>query len=40
MAAAEMWDDGKWDDCLATINAALEARLRLWDGILAVIGEL
>jgi hypothetical protein len=33
-------DDSKWDECVSTINTALEARLRLWDGILAVIGEL
>jgi hypothetical protein len=32
-------DDSKWDECVTTINTALGARLRLWDGILAAIGE-
>jgi hypothetical protein len=32
-------DDTKWDECVTTINTALAARLRLWDGILAAIGE-
>jgi hypothetical protein len=30
-------DDVKWEECVATINTALEARVRLWDGILAEI---
>ena len=32
-------DDAKWADCAATINLALAARARLWDGILAAIGD-
>ena len=32
-------DDGKWAQCADTINLALAARARLWDGILAAIGE-
>jgi hypothetical protein len=32
-------DDGKWAECAVTINLALAARARLWDGILAAIGE-
>ena len=33
-------DDGaKWADCAETINLALAARARLWDGILAAIGD-
>jgi hypothetical protein len=32
-------DDAKWADCAKTINLALAARARLWDGILAAIGE-
>jgi Protein of unknown function (DUF3050) len=32
-------EESRWDECVATINAALEARLRLWDGILAAIEE-
>src|SRR5713226_5631351 len=32
-------DDAKWADCARTINLALAARARLWDGILAAIGE-
>ena len=27
----------KWEECEETVNSALAARLRLWDGILAVI---
>ncbi len=27
-------DDTKWAECAETVNLALEARLRLWDGIL------
>ncbi len=30
-------DDLKWQQCADTINGALEARSRLWDGILAAI---
>lgn len=30
-------DDAKWDECADTINTALAARARLWDGILAAI---
>jgi len=32
-------DDAKWADCAETINLALAARARLWDGILAAIGD-
>jgi len=32
-------DDTKWADCADTINLALAARARLWDGILAAIGD-
>jgi hypothetical protein len=32
-------DDAKWADCAETINIALAARARLWDGILAAIGD-
>lgn len=30
-------DDALWAECEETVNAALEARIRLWDGILAAI---
>ena len=30
-------DTGKWSQCEETVNAALAARTRLWDGILAAI---
>lgn len=30
-------DLGKWRDCEDTVNSALEARCRLWDGIVAAI---
>ncbi len=30
-------DNGKWRQCEETVNAALETRCRLWDGILAAI---
>jgi hypothetical protein len=30
-------DDAKWQECADTVNAALAARARLWDGILAAI---
>ena len=32
-------DDAKWDECAATVTRALAARAKLWDGILAAIGE-
>jgi hypothetical protein len=32
-------DPAKWAECAATINLALTARARLWDGILAAIGD-
>jgi Protein of unknown function (DUF3050) len=32
-------DPVKWAECAETINLALAARARLWDGILAAIGE-
>jgi hypothetical protein len=32
-------DDAKWQECAETVNAALAARMRLWDGILAAIGR-
>jgi hypothetical protein len=32
-------DDARWADCAETIKAALAARARRWDGILAAIGE-
>ena len=30
-------DDRKWEQCEQTINLALEARMRLWDGILGKV---
>lgn len=30
-------DPGKWRECEDTVNSALEARCRLWDGIVAAI---
>jgi hypothetical protein len=30
-------DDSRWEECSITINSALEARILLWDGILAAI---
>jgi hypothetical protein len=30
-------DDSKWRECEETVNLALEARCRLWDGIVAAI---
>jgi len=30
-------DDAKWQECVETVNLAFEARIRLWDGILAEI---
>ena len=32
-------DRAKWAECGETVNLALDARARLWDGILAAIGE-
>jgi len=32
-------DDAKWAECADTIKLALEARARLWDGILAAIRD-
>jgi hypothetical protein len=32
-------DSAKWAECAETINLALAARARLWDGILAAIGD-
>jgi len=32
-------DDVKWAECADTVNLALGARARLWDGILAAIGD-
>ena len=32
-------DDAKWAACAETVNLALAARARLWDGILAAIGD-
>ena len=32
-------DDGKWAQCEETINLALAARTRLWDGIAGKIRE-
>ncbi|MBO3751080.1 DUF3050 domain-containing protein [Streptosporangiaceae bacterium NEAU-GS5] len=32
-------DHAKWAECAQTVNLALAARARLWDGILAAIGE-
>jgi hypothetical protein len=33
-------DDTKWDECSATINTALNARVRLWDGIVQALENL
>lgn len=32
-------DDEKWSQCADTVNLALDARVRLWDGILAAIRQ-
>ena len=32
-------DEAKWEACADTINAALAARARLWDGILAAVKD-
>jgi hypothetical protein len=31
-------DEVKWQECAETVNSALGARMRLWDGIVAAIG--
>jgi hypothetical protein len=31
-------DEAKWQECATTVNQALAARSRLWDGILAAMG--
>ena len=33
-------DDARWDECSATINTALNARVRLWDGIVQALEDL
>ncbi|MCA2220751.1 DUF3050 domain-containing protein [Nonomuraea aurantiaca] len=30
-------DEAKWEECATTVNGALEARSKLWDGILAAM---
>lgn len=30
-------DDARWQECAATVNRALDARTKLWDGILSAI---
>ena len=30
-------DEAKWQECAETVNRRLDARVRLWDGILAAI---
>jgi len=30
-------DEAKWHQCADTVNLALDARVRLWDGVLAAI---
>jgi hypothetical protein len=32
-------DEAKWAECAETVNLALDARARLWDGILAAIAS-
>jgi hypothetical protein len=32
-------DDARWDECAEVVTRALRARAKLWDGILAAIGE-
>jgi hypothetical protein len=32
-------DAAKWEECVGTMNRALEARLALWNGVLAAIDE-
>jgi hypothetical protein len=34
-----MDDEAKWQDCAQAVNAALTARARLWDGILAAVED-
>ena len=31
-------DEGKWQDCGDTVTSALDARVKLWDGILSAVG--
>jgi hypothetical protein len=33
-------DDVKWHECAATINTALTAQVRLWDGIVQALHNL
>jgi hypothetical protein len=33
-------DDARWAECSATINTALQARVRLWDGIVQALENL
>ena len=33
-------DDAKWQECAATVNTALDARVRLWDGIVQALEDL
>jgi hypothetical protein len=33
-------DQAMWDECAAVVVTALEARVALWDGIVAAIDEL
>jgi hypothetical protein len=32
-------DESRWAECSATINTALEARVRLWDGIVPALDD-
>jgi hypothetical protein len=32
-------DQAKWAECASTVNLALDARARLWDGILAAVSD-
>lgn len=32
-------DEAKWAECADTVKLALAVRARLWDGILAAIGD-
>ena len=33
-------DDARWAGCWATVNTALQARARLWDGIVRALENL
>ena len=33
-------DDARWAECAATINTALQARVRRWDGIVRALENL